>query len=127
LRPTGFTPIGHALALAARDLPADGPRTIVLVSDGEDTCTPPDPCEVARNLRAQGVAVKVETVGLLLEGPKARGQLQCIARATGGSYRDVSSVADLASSLVDISSRAARGVTTGSGSKGRPARPTRRC
>jgi Ca-activated chloride channel family protein len=40
----GFTPIGLSLEEALTDLPLEGPRSIVLVSDGEDTCAPPDPC-----------------------------------------------------------------------------------
>ena len=44
--PYGETPISHALREAADDLGATGPRTVVLVSDGEATC-PPEPCAVA--------------------------------------------------------------------------------
>ena len=36
----GFTPIGLSLRKGAGDLPAEGKRTIVLVSDGIDTCAP---------------------------------------------------------------------------------------
>ena len=34
LRASGYTPIGESLRVAARGLPAEGPRSIVLVSDG---------------------------------------------------------------------------------------------
>lgn len=39
-RPYGETPIPHALEEAAADLGSEGPRSIVLVSDGESTCSP---------------------------------------------------------------------------------------
>src|SRR6185312_13913895 len=39
----GFTPIGRALQDATAALPPSGPRTVLLVSDGIDTCAPPDP------------------------------------------------------------------------------------
>ena len=51
----GYTPIGNALRAAADALPNEGPRSIVLVSDGEDTCAPPAPCDVARELKQQGI------------------------------------------------------------------------
>ena len=47
---SGYTPIGNALRAAADALPNEGPRSIVLVSDGEDTCAPPAPCDVANEL-----------------------------------------------------------------------------
>jgi hypothetical protein len=56
LTPTGWTPIGPALLKAAGDLDGgDGPRRIVLISDGEDTCQPLDPCEVAREIAVEGI------------------------------------------------------------------------
>ncbi len=120
IRAVGFTPIGYALEQAAKDLPAAGPRTIVLVSDGEDTCTPPDPCKVARELRSTGVDVTVESIGFKLEDDKARKQLTCIAKATGGSYRDAASAADLGEQLQAISGRAFRQAQTGAPIEGRP-------
>ncbi len=56
-RPFGETPIGFALRQAAQDLDPDTARSIVLVSDGVATCDP-DPCEVAKELSAQGVALR---------------------------------------------------------------------
>jgi len=110
VQPNGWTPIGLALQQGAKDLPTTGPRTIVLVSDGLDTCAPPDPCEVAKQLNAQGVPVKVEAIGFNLPaGDSARGQLQCIAGATGGEYRDAADAAQLASALQTSSQRALRG------------------
>lgn len=105
----GFTPVGYSLQQAANDLPPEGPRTIVLVSDGEDTCAPPPPCEVARDLVAQGIDVKIETVGFFIQGnPQAQDQLRCIAETTGGTYRSADDSEELVEELETISSREAR-------------------
>jgi hypothetical protein len=95
----GFTPIGRSLEEAAAALP-HGRGTIILVSDGEDTCAPPDPCEVAAALLDRGIDVRVHTVGFFLEGNQAaRNQLQCIAEATDGTYREVDAIEELATEL----------------------------
>lgn len=105
----GFTPIGRSLKEAATDLPPEGPRTIVLVSDGEDTCSPPPPCRVARDLVAQGIDVKIETVGFFIQGnQQAQEQLQCIAEETGGTYRSADDSKELVKELETISTREAR-------------------
>lgn len=106
---SGWTPIGRSLQRAADELPSEGPRTVVLVSDGEDTCAPPPPCDVARRLIGDGVDLRVETVGFFLgDNEEARNQLRCIAEATGGEYHDAESAADLADELETITVRAAR-------------------
>ena len=66
-KPYGETPIGYALQEAAADLGGEGPRSIVLVSDGEPTC-PPDPCKVARQISKDGVDVRIDVVGLDVSG-----------------------------------------------------------
>ncbi len=89
LRPTGWTPIGLALRAAARDLgTGETTRRMVLITDGEDTCGMPDPCDVARELAAQGTHLVIDTLGLTLDD-KVRRQLTCIADATGGTYTAV--------------------------------------
>ncbi|MFQ6330542.1 vWA domain-containing protein [Nocardia sp. CWNU-33] len=71
---SGYTPIGAALRKTAEALPQSGPRSIVLVSDGEDTCAPPDPCEVARELNQQGVKVVIHAIGFGVDA-KSRAQV----------------------------------------------------
>ncbi|MER7581645.1 VWA domain-containing protein [Kitasatospora sp. NPDC097691] len=106
LRPTGFTPIGLALRGAAQDLgKGETTRRVVLITDGEDTCTPPDPCDVARELASQGIHLVVDTLGLAHDD-KTRQQLLCIANATGGTYTDVRTpqqLTDKVKQLVDRS------------------------
>lgn len=108
--PYGETPTGYALQEAGKDLGDEGKRSIVLVSDGEPTCEP-DPCEVAAELSQDGVDVRIDVVGLDVSG-EARDQLRCIARQGGGSYYDVDSSDELASSLEKLATRASRDFST---------------
>jgi Ca-activated chloride channel family protein len=103
----GFTPIGLSLKEGAKDLPKEGKRTIVLVSDGIDTCAPPPPCEVAKRLSQQGVDLRIDTVGFQVD-PAARRELRCIARVAKGSYFDAGSAAELSDRLARLSLRALR-------------------
>jgi hypothetical protein len=81
----GYTPIAYSLGQAANDFPIDAKeRVIVLVSDGKETCQG-DPVLAAKALAAKGITV--HTVGFVVD-TAARGQLQAIARATGGTYFD---------------------------------------
>jgi len=103
----GRTPIAFALRQAAQDLGGSGSRTIVLVSDGQDTCQPPPPCDVAREVARGGVDVRIQAIGLRV-GPKARRELKCIAAAGGGIYRDANDTAALQEELQALSTRALR-------------------
>ncbi|WP_165959099.1 VWA domain-containing protein [Actinomadura sp. KC345] len=107
IRPRGYTPIGQALRTAADALPKEGPRSIVLVSDGEDTCAPPEPCAVAKELAEQGVDMRVHTVGFDVDGTTKQ-QLTCIAQATGGTYADAPDSNELERELGRMGQRALR-------------------
>lgn len=98
LQPRGFTPIGESLRKAAAELPKEGQRSIILVSDGVATCTPPPVCDVAKELKNQGIDLVINTVGFNVE-PEAQQELQCIADATGGTYADASDADSLAKEL----------------------------
>ncbi|MER7007332.1 VWA domain-containing protein [Dactylosporangium sp. NPDC000555] len=105
LRPTGFTPVGLALRAAAQDLGTGGStRRIVLITDGEDTCAPPDPCDVARELAAQGMHLVVDTLGLAPD-ENVRRQLLCIAAATGGSYASAQTPEELTGRIKQLVDR----------------------
>jgi hypothetical protein len=81
----GYTPIAYSLEQAASDFaPDSNEQVIVLVSDGKETCQG-DPVVAAKVLAGKGITV--HTVGFIVD-TAARGQLQNIARATGGSYFD---------------------------------------
>ena len=104
---SGHTPMGPALKQAAKELPNEGERSIVLVSDGEDTCAPPPVCDVAKDLHKQGIDLTINTVGFLVD-PAARKELQCIAEAGGGEYLDAKDAESLAESMKVLATRTAQ-------------------
>lgn len=85
VEPSGYSPIGVALRQAAAGLPDDGPRSILLISDGFDFCNPPDPCDVAKELAQADPDLAVHVIGVQVNTAAAE-QLSCIAAATGGVY-----------------------------------------
>ncbi|WCZ37158.1 von Willebrand factor type A domain protein [Corynebacterium heidelbergense] len=105
--PRGYTPIGAALRKAAAALPSSGPRSVVVVSDGVDTCAPPPVCEVARELKGQGVDLVVNTIGLNID-EQGRRDLECVAQVTGGSYADAGDAASLTEKM-KVATRAGEG------------------
>jgi hypothetical protein len=85
ISPKGKTPISDALVQAGQALAGnEDPTTLVLVSDGLETCGG-DPCATAAALHEQGHKLAIHVVGFDVD-PKATGQLQCIAEAGGGRY-----------------------------------------
>lgn len=86
LQPKGKTPIAYALQQSAPafDGAGAGGRSVVLISDGVETCSG-DPCDAAQQLAAAGIGVKVHVVGFDIAA-KDRAQLECIAAKGGGRY-----------------------------------------
>ncbi len=113
LKPRGMTPIGASLrrgAEALKGLP--GKSTIVLISDGTETCGS-DPCQVAREVReSTGIDVKVHSVGLDI-GAAERGTLECVATGGGGTYYPVADEQQLRTALKTASEeRTCRGTAS---------------
>lgn len=81
----------------------------MLITDGEDTCQPLDPCEVARELAAEGTHLVVDTLGLV-PNTKIREQLSCIAEATGGTYTAVDHADQLSDRIKQLVDRSADNV-----------------
>ncbi|MFT4234655.1 MAG: VWA domain-containing protein [Microbacterium sp.] len=104
--PYGETPMGYALQQAGADLGNEGQRSILLVSDGLAECDP-DPCDVAADLRANGVDLTINVVGMNVDD-SARQQLQCIADAGGGTYYDATDADSLTSAMSTLETRAFR-------------------
>lgn len=105
-KPYGETPIAYSLEQAAKDLGSEGQRTILLVSDGEETCVP-DPCPVAQKIADAGIDLKIDVVGFNVSG-KAEQQLRCIADKGDGDYYDADDTEELEESLSRLSTRAFR-------------------
>lgn len=93
---SGYTPLAAALRAASDVLPEDGPRNVVLVSDGIDQCAPPESCAVAAELADPELSI--HTVGFRVD-EAARNQLGCIADAAGGTYVDADNAAQLGARL----------------------------
>ena len=102
LKPTGMTPIALSLEEAGKDFEGlAGENTIVLISDGEETCEGA-PCSVADDLAKSGIKVKIHTVGFALASESAKEQLECIALISGGKYFDAKDADGLKKSLEAI-------------------------
>ncbi|WP_405743360.1 VWA domain-containing protein [Streptomyces sp. NBC_01525] len=129
VEPKGDTPIGLSLQAAADDLRAHGGssgggRTILLVSDGEDSCRTPSPCEVAAQLGRSAGDLRIDTVGFQVSG-RARQQLECVAKAGNGRYYDAPDAGALARQLQRAGQLSADGYRLkGERVRGEPARET---
>ncbi len=94
----GYTPITYVLGLAADDLkPTKGKNTIVLVSDGKETCKG-DPCLLASKLAAADVDLVIHTIGFGVDVTTER-QLQCIANKGRGQYFSANNIDALTGSM----------------------------
>lgn len=110
LRPSGDTALVKAVALAADVLQARGRGgTVVLVTDGEETCGG-SPCRLGAQLAALEHPITVHVIGFKVRGDSARwaddGELedrgnvtQCLADRTGGYYVNAETVEDLIAAL----------------------------
>lgn len=121
----GETPIAYSLGKAVDDLGGSGKRVLILISDGEESCSG-DPCPTARKLATSGVDLQFNAIGLDVDG-KARKQLQCIADAGDGSYHDAGDTSALEEAIRKLTQRALRPFeVSGTPVKGTPTPPTRR-
>jgi Ca-activated chloride channel family protein len=116
----GRTPIGRSLLKAPDDLGPSGDRTVILVSDGGDNCAPPPPCEAAREIARRGLKLSISVVGLQVND-RVRRQLECIAKAGGGTYVDAQDPEALKRELLAAFARAFRAYeATGTPVQGTP-------
>ena len=97
----GKTPIADSLLKAAELLAArEGDTTLVLVSDGIETCGG-DPCKVAGEIKQKGLKLIIHVVGFDVSSKQA-GQLKCIAAAGGGQYFSANNLEELKAALGKI-------------------------
>lgn len=102
LRPRGKTPMTDAVVAAAQALKyTEDPATVILVSDGIETCNP-DPCAAARALEEAGVDLTVHVVGFDVSDPEALRQMQCMADETGGEFLLAANAGELGSALSQV-------------------------
>ncbi len=85
IKPKGKTPISRSLKKVAEEIKyTEEKATIILISDGKETCDP-DPCGTAKELEKQGIDFVTHVIGFNVD-KKTDKQLECIASATGGEY-----------------------------------------
>ncbi len=85
LSPKGKTPIAASVAQTAESLKGkENETTIVLVSDGIETCHD-DPCGAVKALKESGIKFVMHVVGFGVDA-KGKAQLTCLATAAGGKY-----------------------------------------
>ena len=85
ISPKGKTPITLSVKLTAEKLKTlEDETTIILVSDGKETCEG-DPCALVKELKQSGVRFVMHVVGFDVT-EEERKQLECIAGAGGGTY-----------------------------------------
>jgi Ca-activated chloride channel family protein len=110
LNALGMTPLSAAVVQAADALRIQERKsTVILVSDGEETCNL-DPCKVGAELEARGVDFTAHVIGFDVPDPKHQAQLRCLAEATGGRYlnaRDARSLTAALGTLATASTRPA--------------------
>ena len=93
------TPIAASLRAVADDLAgARGPVTVVLVTDGEETCDG-DPLAAVQALRARGWDVTINVVGFAIDEMSLKETFESWARAGGGRYLDAGDAASLGDAM----------------------------
>lgn len=108
LEPDGSTALTAAVEMAAQVLDYKArPATIVLVTDGKETCGG-TPCQLAAELAADGLDITVHVIGFQVRGDYFSWQSQgetdyseaetvsrCLADRTGGKYVGAETVEEL--------------------------------
>ena len=83
--PVGKTPLTDAVERSANYLKIEeNPASVILVSDGIETCDR-DPCVLARELAARGIAFKAHIIAFDLTSKEAD-TIRCLADETGGRF-----------------------------------------
>lgn len=112
LAPEGGTALTAAVRLAAEVLDYETrPGTIVLVTDGKETCGGA-PCQLATELLTRGADLTVHVIGFKVRGahfdwsieagsdyPQAETVSRCLADRTGGTYVNAETLDDLIAAL----------------------------
>ncbi len=93
------TPIADSLARVGSDLAGvTGPKLIVLITDGEETCGG-DPAAAIESLKEAGIDVRVNIVGFAIEDDALKNAFRYWAELGGGDYHDADGAEALGTSL----------------------------
>jgi hypothetical protein len=117
------TPIAASLRMVGEDLAGTpGRKTVVLLTDGEETCGGDPRAEIAA-LAATDVEVRVNIVGFAVEDASLKAEFAEWARIGRGRYIDAAGAADLDAALGEAAAlaftvRDAAGAVAASGTVG---------
>ena len=101
ISPKGMTPMAASVRMVAERLKTEEQEaSIVLISDGKETCDA-DPCAAVRALKDLGIAFTLHVVGFDVGGD-TEAQLRCMADAGGGVYFQAKDSAELAGALGSV-------------------------
>lgn len=116
VQPKGMTPIAESVRReAAAPRSTERKATVILVSDGGETCGA-DPCALGAELEAGRVDFTTHVIGFDLDArSRAREQLACLARAAGGLFIDAADAAQLDTALRRATDAAIEPATTACG------------
>lgn len=103
IKPLGKTPMTDAVIAAAQALRyTEEKATVILVSDGVETCNP-DPCAAAQLLEEAGIDFTAHVVGFDVGSDvEALRQMQCIADNTGGLFLTADNAEELSQALTTV-------------------------
>lgn len=99
VKPRGETPLVYSVLQAPADLKEAGGGTVILITDGEESCKG-NMATAAAELKAADQEVILNIVGFTLTGQKARATLSAFAESTGGRFYAASTGEGLAQALL---------------------------
>ena len=107
ITPRGKTPLSAAIERAANELAfRDNPATVVVISDGIESCER-DPCALADDLNRAGIGFTAHVIGFGLGSQEEEDSLACIAEKTGGRFIAASDASELQAALGEVSATVA--------------------
>ena len=105
LNPAGQTPLTAAVEKAAEVLDfRNKPGTIVLLTDGEETCGG-NPCKLAKIFQSEGKQLTVHVIGYRIKdfswtGGQGMMDTRCLSGQNGGTYTSVETADELSAALL---------------------------
>jgi hypothetical protein len=98
-QPRGETPLVYSVLQTPADLKPLGGGSVVLITDGEESCNG-DPVAAVRQLKDAGIDITLNIVGFTLTGQEVEKELGTLAEATGGRYYSAQSGDSLARAVM---------------------------
>jgi Ca-activated chloride channel family protein len=106
LSPKGKTPITLSVRKTAEKIKhLEDETTIILVSDGKETCEG-DPCALVKELKEAGIKFVMHVIGFDVT-EQERAQLECMAKAGGGEYFTAKTAKDFQMAAKEVVKKAA--------------------